>query len=284
MKRPARVTLLGALLAVGLAGAMLHPAFGAATTLAFMHDTEGAWARFTGDVPIGTCAVFWANSRTANDALKITGGPHRFGGCLHSNRDIHIGGNGNTFNRTLRYAASYYNNSNGHVMKAGVVRVAADEYPFPYHLAEYAPTGCKAREAAAQGQYFSFIDANLQLKGAALRDGLYFVQGSATVTLDGFAGRVTVVTTQGVKVSSDVAGARSYMDNLLFFADGTGPNTLSFVGNGGRVSGSMYAPNGALSYSGQSNHYTGQVMADTITVSGGDTSFVALAPVGTRHC
>lgn len=279
----AKGALLAALTLLLVGSAVLHPAFGPAT-LAFYGDAERAFARFTGDVPMATCAVFWATSRTANDALKITGQTHLFNGCLHSNRDFNLGGGTNTFNRTIRHANLYYTNDNAHLLRMGHVQVPAEDYPFPFVLSDYAPNGCKARAAALRGEYFSYAQSNAQIKAGNLKQGLHYVQGSATVDLTGFSGTITVVATGGIKVSTDAAGARAHTDGLLFFANAAGPNALSFVGNGGRVVGAMYAPNGEASYSAQANHYTGQVVGDTVTVSGSNSVFNVLAPVGTAAC
>lgn len=252
-------------------------------TEAFFSDSEAGDARFTGNVPIATCAAFWANS-TERSALKITGSDHIFDGCVHSNGGFDLGGARDTFNRTIRHAGEYRNNTNGHVVRSGVVAVTATPYAYPYAVEDYQPTGCKAQQAANRGAYFSYVGSTVQIKGALLRPGLHYVQGDAVADLTNFAGNITIVATGKVNVGSGVLGARAYIDSLLGHAGASGPNALSFTGNGGVLVGSLLAPNGEVSFSAQANDYSGQVMGHTITVSGAESVFHTLAHVSYQPC
>jgi len=278
--RPLFAALLAGLLGGGALGALVGEG---PATVAYLSDTEEAHARFTGNVPSAVCAAFWANSTTRHDTLKITGSDHALDACMHSNRQFDLGGGRNTFHRTIRYVEAYKNNSNGHDLRAGIVQVRAEPYPYPFAIEDYQPGGCKAQAAAAQGQYYRHA-GNVQIKGGPLREGLHYVEGSATVDLGVFAGGITIVATRSIKIDTGFVTARPYVDGLVAFANGQGPNTLTFGNNGGSLEGVFYAPQGAVSFAGQNLTYAGQVVGDSITLSGSNSFFRAAAPVATPRC
>lgn len=253
------------------------------TTYAMFSDTERGLARFTGDVPIASCAAIWADSTDAA-ALKITGSDHDFFSCLHSNGGAELGGARGEYHRTVRHAGEYKTNENGHSLYAGAVQVSPAVFPYPYTTSDYEPTGCKARQAANQGNYYSYVGSTIQLKPPLVREGLHYVIGNAVVDLTGFSGNITVVATGRVDMAAGPAGAHAYVDSLLAHAGASGPNALKFTGNGGRVTGSVYAPHGEVSFSAQENDYRGQIMGWRVTVSGSLSSFRSDPPASYVPC
>lgn len=257
--------------------------FRSETTNAFFSDTELALARYIADVPTGSCAALWADE-PASSALKITGSDHIFYGCVHSNGGFDLMGARDVFHRSVRHVGTYNNNSNGHIMRGGVLNVAHDVYPYPYQVSDYSPTGCKARQAANSGAYFSYVGSTIQLKGPLIREGLHYVDGNANVDLTAFVGNITVVSTGKIDMAAGPLGARSYVDQLIAHAGASGPNALKFTGNGGTVRGVMHAPYGEVSFSAQDNDYYGQIMGWRVTVSGSESEFRISAPVGYQPC
>lgn len=251
-------------------------------TFAAFQDAEAATTRLVGHVPTASCALFWANA-SVNDALKLTGTRMDYQGCLHSNGELEVGGGSSIFQRTLRHAGGFSTNENNHSFLGGIVGVPSEDFAYRYVFSRYAPGGCVAELALSRGEYWT-ASGNVQLKGALLRTGLHYVQGSATVDLSGWSGRITVVATGGLKVVSDAAGAVAYVDGLLAYSAAPGPNSITFNSNGGTVAGNFYALGGDVKFSGNGITYTGQVVGDTIQASGADSTFLPPPPPYRTRC
>lgn len=246
-------------------------------TLAAQHDIERGEAQFVANLHVADACVFWANSTTTKDAFKIVGNSHLFEGCLHSNNDMVVGGGANEFNRTLRYTTTFSTNNNDHTFRAGIVRVNATPYPYPFAIADYAPGGRRANEADAAGKYYLHAGGVI-LSASLLRDGLHYVDGSAVVSPGSHRANVTIVATGSIRITSAGPDLSAYTDGLLAFSRATGTNAILTDASACRLVGALYADRGEMHFAGSDCTYEGQIVGDAVKIAGERSRLVARTP------
>ncbi len=235
-------------------------------------------------------AALFAFSRTCNNSITMPGSDNTFVGGMHSNNDIQITGQDNLVQGIASYVTTIdaqpqnvtFDPAANNPLKAPYI-----EPPLVFDLADYAPGGDAADDAAAQGEYVYTtrnIDINwLRNNGhydsvtGVLADGIYYTTGNIRIIGPDLIGnRVTFVAEGTVDLSGPNQWISAYVDNLLAFAgktfanDATACNSavIKLAHSGHHYSGVFYAPGGQVDLSGQDVTITGGVLAYSINISG----------------
>lgn len=265
-----------------LLGLAIPPDFDRVTH-AFYSDLEGATdnlyeADFVTIPSAAACSAFWALKSSGSDTIKITGAAHRFEACLYSNSSVSLG-SGSTYNGTIRYVTTLTNGSN--TFNAPRIQVPTLSYPFAYNIVDYRPTGCRAL-AVGPTHYTNVGGGIVTLTNPA--SGVYYGTGTVKVkTTNAVARNLTILSEDKVDFDLSTGNLGAYIDDLVAFANGTG-NAGITVSTKGLMEGVLTAPNGDMNWQTSNNVYRGQVVANTISVSAQNDTFVARPPTNVTHC
>ena len=220
-------------------------------------------------------------SNDCNDVLDIQGTEGGFIGIVHSNSDMAVGGSDHDFDPAATYRCDMSVGGTGHEFEAGVKRTGERESPLSYDLNSFGL--CT----------FTFVQGNVNLKsqGAIWADpqktqllpGVYCFNGSMRLIGDDITGNVTFVAAGNVTISgSDHVLTAFHQSGILVYSDSSSVQAINASGSGGTWTGTLYAPNGHLDVSGQSNHdINGSLVADTVSVNG--NGLTVTAPSGTAN-
>ena len=221
-------------------------------------------------------AIF-AISNSCNDVLDIQGTGATFLGVVHSNNDMAVGGGGHNYDPAITYTCDYSEGGSGHTFTRGVKRTGEREVPLAYDINSFDP--CT----------FTFVQGNVNLKsqGAIWADpartqllpGVYCFNGRMNLIGDDITGNVTFVAGGNVTISgSDHVLTAYHESGILVYSDSSSPQAINASGSGGDWTGTLYAPNGHLSVSGQSSHtINGSLIGNTVAVTGNGLTVTASA-------
>jgi hypothetical protein len=251
--------------------------------------------------------AIWANALNCDpNTLKLTGEQQIVNGTVHSNGNLHIAGNTSKpsyFTGTLEYAPDSESFLN--VVGANIFD-PPDNAPVPttpedkadlFDIEDFAEYGVEAAEARARGEYHylgqgMIVNKTLEnaglLQDGVLAPGLYFTNGSFSLSESLTAVDVTLVARGDIKFSGSNHHFVHYEPQLLFFANGDGEpkcnhKAIQTSSSMNTWYGFIYAPNGGvvMSHADNSALY-GIIFAHTIDISGSDFQFnydVAVDPL-----
>jgi hypothetical protein len=254
---------------------------------------EPVWDGTTGS------AIYAGDTGTCQNALSMSPTTGTIIGGIHSNKDIHVGGNVTTVDGSVSYVTGIdhpgkitFDDEDGDGDSGGFNPLASapvwssGTYPVNFQTEDYAPGGVAALAAEADdpdgdgiGRYH-YIEGNLKVSSSQnwTGDGLYYVTGYVQIS-GGAAGEVTIVARETIELSgSSNHDLVPYMDGLLLFSDeefGSGSKcskpVIKLSGSNHDWSGIIYAPNGLIQMSGASNSSLhGTLIGYTVNLSGNE--------------
>jgi hypothetical protein len=248
---------------------------------------EPVWDGTTGS------AIYAGDRDTCQNALSMSPQTGTIIGGIHSNKDIHVGGNVTTVDGSVSYITGVdhpgkitFDDEDGDGESGGFNPLASGpywgeegrNYPVDFDINDYAPGGVAALAAQAEGRYHP-ISGNLKSESGTWEgDGLYYVTGDVKIS-GGATGEVTIVAEGTIELSgSSNQDLTPYVDGLLLFSDeefGSGSKcskpVIKLAGSNHDWSGIVYAPNGLIQMSGASNSsLCGTLIGFTINLSGDD--------------
>ena len=231
-------------------------------------------ARAVGEVVTGwedDYAIFAIDNSCGAPGIDITGTLASFEGTVHTNSNVAVGGSDHTFDPSVTYACDFAEggsgHSYGHAQKKTGQRDVPDEL-VSVDFASFAPCD------------FSYPNpVNLKSRNEVwldgpktqLVDGVYCFDKSVTLIGDDITGNVTLVAMGSISISGSDHNLTAYHPSgILFYSEeAAGPTQINLSASGGQYAGIIYAPNGDIDFSGQSNHtFEGSLVGQNVSVSG----------------
>ena len=201
--------------------------------------------------------AIWANSTTKAGALTILSTENTIKGIMHSNNDVTITGSKHNITGSIEYVSEYSGPDE-------FTHNVTTPRPFPvhYNISEYKPGGQKAVAAQAEGKYH--LNESLSVGPDSTLDGLYFVNGTASLIGNTIRGVFTIVAKGDIHISGTNLNCSAYSGDLLFFSNGS---SLQISQSNSYYGGTTYAPEGEIQISGKSNRIYGPILGDTVRLS-----------------
>jgi hypothetical protein len=236
----------------------------------------------------GFAGVF-AISQTCTNTILWSGSSGLVDGGLHSNRDVQIMGSGNTITGPASYVTMFDENDLTFIPPPddNPTQISPMRDPLNLNLADYAPGGSVATEAAGAGFYryrdgnitMNWLKANGYYDSATniIEQGLYYATGNITINGANLIGAgVTFVAEGNVDFIGPNHNFSSYVDDLLVFSavdpggDGVSCNTpvIMQAHSGGVYGGYFYAPHGHINISGSDVVINGGLIGYVISLTG----------------
>ena len=218
--------------------------------------------------------AIWANSRTAKNAVDLTGGPQTYAGLVHSNNDIRLTGDPKALTGGTQHATGITTSGGPHTINPAATTTTPSGFPVEWPLADYQPGG---RAALAAGAAFRDMTTACKNKWwqptTPLADGVYWVPCSVKVNGSQFTGgHVTIAAAGEIDVTG--AGAQfldAYADGLLFVSGSGSRTAVKIAGSDSTFGGSVYAPAGGISVTGSRHTFQCGLLGDVVSVSGTTT-------------
>ena len=245
----------------------------------------------------GSGYAIFAIGDTCERQIDIPGSNQMVYGGVHSNRNIHVGGDTNDLG-----------GGNGDPPVDPVTRVVINpdggktpDYdagypllttytsaPISYDIAHYRPGGAAATAAAAVGEYFDFTGSPITgTEVQANGDGLYYTDDKIDIGDSNLTYTLTLVSEyddDGIKISGSNQDLDPYVDGLLAFStmnhadndDKCSKFSVAMSGSSNAWSGIVYAPDGMIEMSGSSNStLSGSLIGYTVRVNGSNVNIQA---------
>ncbi|MGQ0802892.1 MAG: pilus assembly protein TadG-related protein [Actinomycetota bacterium] len=237
--------------------------------------------------------AIYANSTTCQKAIDWSGSTTHIIGGVHTNNDIHIGGQTNIIDGPTTYRTDIQAPPDKvEFNPAPRQEPTPQAFPVTFEIADYAPGGTKAALAASQGRYHNAgndkIDKGwLESQGlyndstGALALGLYYTTGDIDLSASSVRGDgVTFVSASG---EISFSGSNHFLrpwdpEGLLAFTDHIKPGASQCNAAGVRLNGSshdwegiIFAPRSLIEMSGSSNtSLHGALIANTVKLNGSE--------------
>jgi hypothetical protein len=204
---------------------------------------------------LGTCR---SGISVGDGTLEIKGEGHTIIGDLQSNGDMHLSADALTISGTVSYAGT----CSGDLCPPEPS--APEDWPDPYHIADYRPGGDAAVTA---GVDYHYAEGNLDFPCSSAY-GLYYATGHVTVDCEAITGTVTIVSEGKVTLKGQDADLVPYSEGLLFFSNIDG-EAIDLTGQTHTLEGVLYAPNGQVKIQAQDLAITGSVIGESARFTGG---------------
>jgi hypothetical protein len=231
-------------------------------------------ARAVGEVVTGwedDYAIFALDNSCGAPGISITGTLASFDGTVHANSNVSVGGSDNTFDPSVTYACSFAEGGSGHTYGRAQKKTGERELPTELagiDFASFAPCD------------FSYPNpVNLKSRNEVWLDGpktqlvsgVYCFEKTVTLIGDDITGNVTFVARGSINISGSDHNLTPYHPSgILFYSEeSSGPTQINVSASGGTYSGIIYAPNGDIDFTGQSNQtFEGSLVGQNVSVSG----------------
>ena len=214
--------------------------------------------------------ALWGNT-TGTNGLYLTGSGHTINGGVHSNNELEMTGSGHTIYGPAESVDEERFVGSGHqVIPGPVTRCTVQDYPMTWNLADFAPGGTIAAQAAAEGMYhYHDDDWHVSGAGQVIPAGLHYCTDKVDFSGAGLTGHnVTIVTPDEIDISGAGGDFSPYVPGLAFFA-GKSTSTDAFSMSGaGNAGGTVYAPNGRIHLTGSGATINGAFLGNKIRISG----------------
>ena len=231
-------------------------------------------ARAVGEVVTGwedDYAIFAIDNSCGAPGVDITGTLASFEGTVHTNSNVAVGGSDHTFDPSITYACDFAEGGSGHSYDHAQKKTGQRDVPSELESVDFAsfapcdfsypnPVNLKSRNEV-------WLDGPKTL----LVDGVYCFDKSVTLIGDDITGNVTFVAMGSISISGSDHNLTAYHPSgILFYSEeSTGPTQINVSASGGQYAGIIYAPNGDIDFSGQSNHtFEGSLVGQNVSVSG----------------
>ncbi len=237
----------------------------------------------------GGVAIF-ANSPTCHKAIEWSGSTTHVTGGVHTNNDLHVGGQTNV----VRGPTTYLTNIQAPPDKVDfnpvpVQLTSTKPYPVDFEIPDFAPGGAKAALATAQGRYHDAGNAKidkgwLESRGlfnngtGVLAPGLYYTTNDIDLSASQVHGTgVTFVAGGPISFSGSQQELSPWdPEGLLAFSNHEKPGSSHCNEAGVRLNGSshewtgiVFAPRSLIEMSGSSNTtFHGSLIANTVKLNG----------------
>lgn len=216
-------------------------------------------------------AIFAIDNSCGASGISITGTLASFEGTVHANSDVSVGGSDHTFDPAVTYACDFFEGGSGHAYGHAEKKTGSRDVPSELASLTYAsfapcdfsypnPVNLKSRNEV-------WLDG----PKTQLVEGVYCFEKSVTLIGDDISGDVTFVAKGAISISGSDHNLTAYHPSgiLLYSEESTGPTQINVSASGGTYSGIIYAPNGDIDFTGQSNHtFQGSLVGQNVSVSG----------------
>ena len=231
-------------------------------------------ARAVGEVVTGwedDYAIFASDTSCGAPGVEISGTLATFDGTVHANSNVDVSGNTHTFDPSITYACTFTEGGGGHSYGHEQKKTGQRDYPAEVAsltFASFAPCN------------FSYPNPiNLKSRNEVWLDpaktqlvrGVYCFDRTVTLIGDDITGDVTFVARGAISISGSDHNLTPYHPSgiLLYSEESAGPSQINVSASGGTYAGILYAPNGDIDFTGQSNHtFEGSLVAENVKVSG----------------
>ncbi len=210
-------------------------------------------------------SVVWANA-TNIEALNLSGISNRIEGGLSSNGSIRVGGESHVFLDPVLYSGSY--------VQVGPLHQVGPLAAVPVRPAPEAPHGSAWYRGLAEDADQDFtgsvtITAGLNqmpLANGQPVSGVVYATGPIVVS-GAVRGTLTLVSETRVEFGVGASELTAAVDEVLALVVGNG--SIHVATCAGSLTGSLLARGGSVAIVGSSSLILGQVVADTVSVTGG---------------
>jgi len=214
--------------------------------------------------------ALWGNT-TGTNGLYLTGSGHRVNGGVHSNNELELTGSGHVINGLAESVDEERVVGSGHQFLQGdPTRCGVQDYPITWSLADFAPGGSVAAQAAAEGMYH-YHDDDWRVSGAdqVIPAGLHYCTDKVDFSGARLTGHnVTIVSEDEIDISGAGGDFSPYVPGLAFFANkSTNVDAFSMSG-AGNTGGTVYAPNGRIHLTGSGATINGAFLGNKVRISG----------------
>lgn len=222
--------------------------------------------------------ALWANSTTITSAVDWTASKVVVAGRVHTNGDLRIRGSDKTFVGSTEFVGALDLAGGGATFTPAAKKVAVEQFPIRYVLADYRPGG---RAASAAGSAFHDMTAACTTGGAwqvdeqNLDDGLYYANCAVRLTGHSLAGRVTIVAEGPIHIAGSSARFDPFMDGLLFASSSTVDDAIKFSTSGSRFVGYTFTEHGGIALSGSGDSFFCGLLADRVRISAQNLTITA---------
>lgn len=214
--------------------------------------------------------ALWADGRSGDETLTISGSSNTVTGATRSNADLRISGSSNSLSEGARveYVSAFQDGGDQNRYPAPA-RVAASEPPVSYDIAAYRPGGAQATAAQAAGLYTQ-VTGDLDVSEPRALSGLYYVTGDAKLSASNITGAFTVVAEGAIDVSGSQIRATPYAGGLLLFSAKreAGASVIKLAGSDSDMGGIIYGPGGTAELSGSNSRIAGVVLGLALKLNG----------------
>lgn len=210
-------------------------------------------------------SVVWAGS-TSIESILLWGVSNRIEGGLSANGSVCLGGQSNVVLDPVEFAGAYVQTGQNHQIDS-----LASVPLRPVPTAPHAGAWYRERAIEANQLFTGAVTITADANQAPLANGLPVtgvVYATGPIDVSGpVRGQLTLVSEAAIGIGAGVAELTGAVDEMLALLVGGGSITIS--ASAASLTGSLIAPVGDVSIAGSGNLIVGQVVADTVSMTGG---------------
>jgi Flp pilus assembly protein TadG len=194
--------------------------------------------------------------------IQITGSSLHVDGDIHSNSELNIFASSGDFG-DASYVCSK-STSGSLTFDSGPTATAAETAPFTWATSDFPctynyPSGLNTSTAACWQSGTS--------SGGVLKPGVYCVTGNAQFNGSSISGNVTIVASGTIQFNASSATLTAFKNDVLLYSTSSASPAIQTNTSSLNMTGSLYAPNGALQMNGSGDTISGAVVAKTISMN-----------------